>query len=59
MYSDENGVGSVRTGVFVTVHVSCIQMSPCSFRTSLTGVVESGNDEMNSTSMSQSRFHDI
>ncbi|XP_041362096.1 uncharacterized protein LOC121378062 [Gigantopelta aegis] len=45
--NDVNGVGSVRTGVFVAGHVSCFQMNPYSLWTSLTGVVGSGDNEMN------------
>ena len=46
---DVNGIGSIRTRVFVAGHVSCFQMRPYSLWTSLTGVVGSGNNKMNGT----------
>ena len=51
-----NGGGSIRTRIFVAGHVSYFEMSPYSHRTSLTGVVGSGDDEMNDTPMSQCDF---
>ena len=54
--TDLNGVGSVRTGVFLAGHVSCFQLSPYSLWTSLTGVVRSGTEEMNGTPTSQCDF---
>ena len=54
--SDMNGVGSIRTGVFVSGLVSGFQMSPYSLWTFLTGVVWTGDYEINDTPMSQYRF---
>ena len=51
-----NGVGSVRTWIFVAGHVTSFQMSPYSLWTFLTGVVGSGDDEVNSTPTSQCDF---
>ena len=53
--SDVSGVRSL-AGVFVAGHVSCFQMSPYSLWISLTGMVQSSDDELNGTPTSQCDF---